>query len=130
MRLSPALIVIAFVFIGIACKKDNTNDEAALYGDWIKGTNYGDTLQFMKKNNRNIMRMNMSFNPLLQAYTESEYRLKNGKLEIKRFAPMSEEFYPIDSFAWTEAGREFKIQGIQLYMFLASTGVHFTFRKI
>lgn len=76
------------------------------------------------------MRKAESFNAGLSVYSEKEYMFRDGKLSIKMFAPALQDFYPIDSFTWTQAGREFKIQGIQLYMFMSSTLTYFTYRKI
>ncbi|MEP7372206.1 MAG: hypothetical protein ABI675_02385 [Chitinophagaceae bacterium] len=130
MRLSVAFIAVGFAFIFIGCKKENTSSAPALYGTWIKGNQYGDTLQFMRKNNQDILRTNNSFNPLMQAYREQEYRFRQGKLEVKLFSPTSQEFYPVDSFTWTQAGSEFKIQGAQLFFFMSSINTYYTYRKI
>lgn len=128
IRMVLALIVSLSLFTG--CKKDAAQSDTALTGTWIKGNQAGDTLQFLKKNGKNILRRNESFNADLPAYIEKEYRFSNGKLDVKLFSPFSDDFYPIDSFQWTEAGREFTIQGIQLYLFMAATNVFFTYRKL
>lgn len=121
-------IVIAFLFAG--CSKDYTGPESVLYGTWVKGPDFGDTLQFMRKDNRDIVQYSMSFNSGIPAHTEKEYRYRNRILSIKLYSPYIEDFYPISSFAWTQQGREFKIQGIQLFSFMASTQTYFTYRKI
>lgn len=123
-RLTVALI--AFVFLFTHCDKDNNGDDT-LYGTWIKGTAYGDTLQFIRKNNKDIMRMNMSFNPMLLAYTDREYRYVNGKLEIVLF-PTPREFFPVESFTWIEKGREFKVQGLELFPFMSASNVFFNYK--
>lgn len=128
IRMVIALII--FVSIVAGCKKDGAQSGADLYGTWIKGNQSGDTLQFLQKNGKDILRRNESFNPGMPAYSEKEYRFRNGKLAIKLTSPFSEDFYPIDSFRWTRAGKEFSVQGIQLYMFMASTNVYFTYRKL
>lgn len=128
IRMVLALIVSVSLFA--SCKKEGTHSESDLYGTWIKGNQAGDTLQFLKRNGKNILRQNDSFNAAMPAYTEKEYRFSNGKLGVKLFSPFSEDFYPIDSFQWTRAGKEFTVQGIQLYMFMASTNVYFTYRKL
>lgn len=130
MRITPALIVIALAFMVVSCSKDDTASESALYGTWVKGTQAGDTLRFMRKNNKYIMLQNESFNAGMPVYTEKDYRFRNGRLSIKLFSPSSREFYPIDSFSWTQVGEEFTIQGIQLFMFMSSTQTYFTYRKI
>ncbi|MEI9912283.1 MAG: hypothetical protein WDO71_23080 [Bacteroidota bacterium] len=76
------------------------------------------------------MLQNESFNAGMPHYTEKEYRFRNGQLSIKLYAPISQEFYPIDSFSWTQVGEEFTIQGIQLFMFMSSTMTYFTYRKL
>jgi hypothetical protein len=126
----PALTVIVFVFIFAGCSKEDTQSEPALYGTWIKGSQAGDTLRFMRKNNMNIMLQNESFNAGMPVYTEKEYRFRNGKLSIKLYSPVSQDYYPIDSFTWTQAGSEFTIQGIQLFMFMSSTMTWFTYLKL
>ena len=128
IRSFAALIVFVCVFA--ACKKDGAQSESALYGTWIKGSQAGDTIQFLLKNGKHILRQNDSFNPAMPAYTEKEYKYQNGKLSLQLFAPFSEEFYPIDSFRWTNLGREFTLQGIQLYSFMSSTLTYFTYRKL
>jgi hypothetical protein len=122
--------LIVLVSLLAACKKDVTQSESALYGTWVKGNQPGDTLQFLEKNRKHILRQNDSFNPAMPAYTEKEYKYQNGKLSIQLFAPFSEEFNPIDSFRWISFGREFTLQGIQLYIFMSSTQTYFTYRKL
>jgi hypothetical protein len=122
------LISLALFFAG--CRKNNSEGESILYGTWVKGSNFGDTLWFMRKNNQDILRQAESFNAGLVVYSEKEYRFRNGKLEIKLFYPPSQDYYPIDSFTWIQAGSEFKIQGIQLYIFMSSAMTYFNFRKL
>ena len=129
IRISAALILAGFLLLFAGCKK-HSQSETILMGTWIKGTNAGDTLQFIRKNNKNILRYNPSFNPSLPGISEKEYIYLNGKLSIKLFSPFSEDFYPIDSFTWKRVGVEFEIQGIQLFSILSSTQVHFIYRKI
>jgi hypothetical protein len=124
------ITLIVLVSILAACDKDGAPSEAALYGTWVKGNQTGDTLQFLRKNGKDIMRQNESFNAGLPAYTEKEYQYQNGKLSLQLFAPSSNEFYPVDSFRWTSFGREFTLQGIQLFIFMSSTQTYFTYRKL
>ena len=121
-------IVLALVFLQ-GCKKDQTLEEPDLYGTWIKGSNHGDTLWFMKKNGQHIIRMPQSFNPLMPIYDEREYRLSNGELSIKSFAPTTQEYFPITSFTWTDPRKEFSIQNSQLFMFMSSI-ITYKYRKI
>ena len=124
------LIVLASFFLIAGCKKDKASgDEAELYGTWTKGTNYGDTLWFMNKNGRNILRMAETFNIAMPVYAEKEYRFRNGRLEIKLYSPTSQEYFPMSSFTWTDRRREFTITNSQLYVFLSSI-ITYTYRKI
>ena len=125
-----ALIVIAGALIFVSCKKNYTQPGTALSGTWIKGAGAGDTLQFIRKDNKDILRYNASFSAPVQAYKEVEYRYEDGKLGVKLYSPTIDDFYPIDSFNWKHMGSEFEIRGIELFNFLASTQVYFTYRKI
>ena len=122
-------IVVLLVSLSFACTKDGDGEEHELYGAWAKGSNFGDTLWFMKKNGQYIIRAPQSFNPLLPTYSEKEYRLIDGVLSIKSFAPTSPEYYPITSFNWTDPCKEFTIQNSQLFIFMSSI-ITYTYRKI
>jgi len=122
-------VIIILVVFSFACKKDISGNESDLYGAWVKGSNLGDTLWFMKKDGKYIMRQPESFNPLMPAYSEKEYRFKDGKLNIKSFAPTSQEYFPVDSFNWIQAGKEFNIQNSQLFIFMSSI-VTYKYRKL
>jgi hypothetical protein len=124
-----ASIVIILASWFFAFKKDVAGKESDLYGTWVKGSNFGDTLWFMKKNGQNIVRMSESFNPLIPNYSEKEYRLKEEVLNIKSFAPSSQEYFPIESFKWTDPGKEFTIQNSQLFIFMSSI-ITYKYRKI
>jgi len=130
MKLKAAgFIVLASALLFAGCKKDKASaDEIALYGTWIKGNNYGDTLWFMNKNGKNILRMAETFNIAMLVYAEKEYRFRKGMLEIKQYST-SDEYFPITSFTWTDRGREFTITNSQLYIFLSSI-ITYTYRKI
>ena len=122
-------IVLIVVLLSFRCKKDKTIDEPDLYGTWVKGSNHGDTLWFMKKNGQHIVRIPESFNPLVPVYAEKEYRFQNGELSIKSFGPASQEYYPITSFRWTDQGKEFTIQNSQLFIFMSSI-IPYKYKKI
>lgn len=64
MRTVAGISLIAFAFLAIKCTKDagTSGSESELYGTWARGPDFGDTLQFIRKNNRNIMRKAESFN--------------------------------------------------------------------
>ena len=124
---SSLIIVIAFAFIFVSCKKEYTQSD--LSGTWVKGSNAGDTLQFLRKNNKDILCYNISFNATMPAFKEAEYKYEGGKLSVKLYSPTLQDFYPINSFTWKHAGSEFEIRGIELFSILASTDVYFTYRK-
>ena len=126
--LTFGFIVLTLAFLQ-GCKKDQTIDEPDLYGTWIKGSNHGDTLWFMKKNGQHIIRIPESFNPLIPIYSEKEYRLTNGELNIKSYAPTSQEYFPISRFNWIDPRKEFSIQNSQLFMFMSSI-ITYRYRKI
>jgi len=130
MKIAAVLIVLSFTIPFAGCKKELAGTESDLYGTWIKGKQAGDTLQFLRKNNQNIMRMNESFNAGMPVYTEKEYSLRNGVLKIKSFAPVSQEYHTITSFTWTQPGNEFTIPGFRLFMFMSSTTTSFTYHKL
>ena len=132
MRFSVAGFIIIFltgVFISFACKKQITGTESDLYGTWVKGSNLGDTLWFMKKNGKNIVRIPESFNPLMPMYSEKEYKLENGSLSIKIFAPASQDYSSINSFTWIDTGKEFSFQSVELFLFMSSI-VTLKYKKI
>ena len=124
-----AILVLVLASLFFACKKNIAGDESDLYGTWVKGSNFGDTLWFMKKNGQNIMRVSETFNPLIPNYSEKEYQFSGGMLNIKSFAPSSQEYFPIDSFKWTDPGKEFTIQNSQLFIFMSSI-ITYKYRKI
>ena len=124
-----AILILFLASLFFACKKDTSGEESNLYGTWVKGSNFGDTLWFMKKNGQNIMRVSETFNPLIPNYSEKEYQFSGGMLNIKSFAPSSQEYFPIDSFKWTDPGKEFTIQNSQLFIFMSSI-ITYRYRKI
>jgi hypothetical protein len=130
LRITSVFTVIGFALIIAGCNKDNTGTESDLYGTWVKGSNFGDTLQFMKKNGKHIFRFNMSMNSAMPAYEEKEYRYRHGELSIKLYTPYSTEYRPISSFTWVQQGSEFKIQAVQLFSFLSSTLTYYSYRKL
>ena len=129
MRSRVAVLIAFILAFSLGCKKDQAAGESGLYGTWVKGSNHGDTLWFMKRNGQHIMRMPESFNPLMPIYSENEYHFRNGVLSIKLYAPISQEYFPITSFTWTDRGKEFTILNIQLYSFMSSM-VTYKYRKI
>ena len=126
------LIFFLLIITGIAlsqCNKNNHSDnESFLYGTWVKGNNTGDTLTFVKKNGKNVLLYNMSFNPGFSAPTETEYSYRNGKLAIRFLG--SGDFRDVDNFNWKELGKEFELEGTDLFPFMALYTVTFTYRKI
>jgi hypothetical protein len=122
-------IISILGFLSFACKKNGGSDEAALYGTWVKGPDTGDTLWFMQKSGKFIVRVPESFNPSMPKYSEKEYRFKDGVLNIKLFMPASDEYFPMTSFTWTDPGKEFTIQNSQLFIFLSSM-ITYKYKKI
>ena len=129
MRSAVIGSIVLILAISWGCKKEQNTEEARLYGTWVKGSNLGDTLWFMKKNGENIMRIAESFNPLMPTYAEKEYKFKDGVLNIQSFAPSSREYFPMTSFKWTDSGQEFTIQNSQLFIFLSSI-ITYKYKKI
>ena len=128
------LVLLWVTITGMAlshCKKNYiSNNESILYGTWIKGTNTGDTLLFTNINGKNVLSYNMSFNPGLYVPTEIEYSYKEGKLNLKNYMSSSSGSFAINSFSWNQAGKEFELNGSELYPFMAATMLKFTYRKI
>ena len=122
-------IIITFVILSLACKKDIDGVESDLYGTWVKGSNIGDTLWFMKTNGKYIMRIPESFNPLMPRYSEKEYQFKDGKLKIKSFAPTSREYFTINSFTWIRPKEEFTVTNSELFIMLSSI-VTYKYQKL
>lgn len=122
-------IILVLTSLSFACKKNIAGDQSDLYGTWVKGSNFGDTLWFMKKNGQFIIRVPESFNPLLPTYSEKEYRLNGEVLRIKSFAPATQEYFKIESFKWTDPGREFTITNSELFIFMSSI-VTYKYKKI
>jgi hypothetical protein len=123
------MLFVLIVAISPGCKKEMRSNESDLYGAWAKGANHGDTLWFMKKDGKHIMRIAESFNPSLPIYKEKEYSFNRGILSIRTFSPVSQDYFPITSFAWTDPGKEFTILNVQLYLFMSSI-VTYKYRKI
>jgi hypothetical protein len=131
-RFLPAILTIFAFTLAASCDKDSdsTDEESILHGTWVKGNNAGDTLVFYSRLGRHYLKSNQSFNPNMYAPVEREYGFRNGQLYLKYVWAGGSEKWPIDSFTWKVPGREFEIQGIQLYMFMSSTLAKFTFRKV
>ena len=123
------VVSIVFALLAAACSKKEDDNETVLYGVWINSKAPGDTLQFMLKNNKNILRYNQSFNPALPQYAEIEYRYKNSKLSAAVFGPAA-SLRDISSFNWIEQNKKFDVLGYQLYLFMASSATHFTYIKV
>jgi hypothetical protein len=123
------LMIMLVMFIVLSCRKDNAS-VTDLTGTWVKGTSAGDTLVFLNINGKHILRYNVSFNEAMPAYTETEYRFRNGKLELKGFMTTQNDYNTIESFTWKQEGEEFEVLGYQLYPFMSSTLTRFTFKKL
>ena len=128
LRLFTCLSIAAALLV-IACSKNSDGNESVLYGRWSKGTNVADTLEFMNKGGKNILRFNGSFNPAVPATTEVEYSYKKGRLSVAVFGP-GEAPREIESFTWKQQNKQFDILGFQLYIIMSSSTTHFTYTKI
>jgi len=114
-----------------ACNKDNgSTGESIFTGTWVKGSNTGDTLRFFNRNGKNLLAYNQSFNAAIFAPAEIEYRFKNNRLGLKNYLAQSNNFFTSQSFEWVRTGSEFKLNGTELYPFMASSLVMFTYHKI
>jgi hypothetical protein len=126
---SRLLLFTAFASVLVSCKKE-IRDEKLLQGIWAKGTSAGDTLVFMKANDRNILRYNLSFNPAYPFYQDVEYKYESGRLSLMLYAPADQNFYTLHSFSWRQIGEVFEIRGSELFQILATTTVVFTYHKL
>jgi len=127
--------LLAYLIAGAAlfcsCNKENiVMNETTFHGTWVKGANTGDTLRFFQRNGQNLMTYNLSFNTAVYAPAEVEYIYRNGKPGFKNYLASQGDVFIIESFEWIWPGREFKLQGSELFSFMSSTLVHFTYRKI
>jgi hypothetical protein len=123
------IVLITALLLG-SCRKNNTADnEAVLYGAWVNTSHPGDTLHFINKNNKNILRYNVSLNAVHPAYEESEYSYADGKLSVAVFGAGT-ILHSINSFTWKQPGQRFEVQGIQLFMIMSSSSTYFTYRKV
>jgi hypothetical protein len=113
-----------------SCKKDKHSDEQELYGTWVNRNAPGDTLVFMKKNNRNILSMSNTFNPTMTVRNEVEYTFADQKLVVNTSIVSSAPRQEISSFNWIEKNKTFEINGFQLYLFMSSTLTKFVYVKI
>lgn len=129
-RIFPFAMLFAVAAWACSCNKTTTTNENILYGIWIKGPYAGDTLRFFQKGNKNIMAYNLSFNAALPAPTEREYTFSNDKLSIRTYVSAPEPYLAIKSFVWKQFGKEFEIQGNELFPFMSSILPYFSYRKI
>ena len=129
VRLS--IIACIACLLALACTKSKTdnNPEAALYGVWVNGNVPNDTLWFMNKGGKNILRYNNSFNTATPTYTEVEYFFKNGELSFELGGPSGISKL-IDSFTWKQENKQFDILIYQLYAFISSSTTHGLYTKI
>jgi hypothetical protein len=124
------IAMIGFALLLTACTKSkNDNNEAALYGTWVNNNAPNDTLWFMNKGGKNILRYNNSFNTGAPMYSEAEYFFKNGELSFALGGP-SGITRLIDSFTWKQENKEFDILIYQLYLFISSSSTHGSYTKI
>ena len=121
-------VLLAVTFIAIACsKKNNSSNEADLYGSWAKGANVGDTLIFKNENGRNLLQFNATLNPATPVYTKVEYNYSNNKLFVNLGGNTQTQ---LSSFVWKQPNQQFDILGFQLFLFMSSSSTHFTYTKV
>jgi len=127
------LSIIACIawLLALACTKSKTDDtpEAALYGVWLNGNVPNDTLWFMNKGGKNILRYNNSFNTAAPVYAEVEYFFNNDELSFMLGGPSGISKL-IDSFTWKQENKQFDILSYQLYAFISSSTTHGLYTKI
>ena len=122
------MITLALLLAACTKSKDGSN-EAALYGAWVNSNAPMDTLWFMNKGGKNILRYNNSFNVAVPSYTEVEYFFKNGELSFALGGP-SGITKLVDSFTWKHENKQFDILIYQLYAFISSSTTHGLYTKI
>jgi hypothetical protein len=123
-----AICIIAPAIILFSCKKENNNDISLFYGSWK--TSYGDTIEFSKSGNKNMLSYDFSMNPALPTTTNHEYTYQSNKLGVKNGRSGSNNFYFFQSFRWLQTSQQFEVQGIDWFPFISSTQTYFTFTKI
>ena len=123
-------IIVAAFAIGLlttCSKKESKNsEEYLLYGKWEMGPHNGDTIEFLNKGGRNILRFYDSVF-ITGIYAEREYRYVNGALSIRMY-PI-EDFTPISSFTWQQQGNKFSVLSSDFYPLL-SLSVTLVYTKI
>ena len=129
VRLSIIACIACLLALACTKSKTGTNPEAALYGIWVNSNAPMDTLWFMNKGGKNILRYNNSFNVAAPAYTESVYFFKTDKLSFALGGP-SGIVKLIDSFTWKQENKQFDILIYQLYAFISSSTTHGLYTKI
>lgn len=137
-RKTPAVKLyplFAFCLLAIvsfsSCRKDKkSSTEEELYGTWVNQNAPGDTIIFLNKNNKNIVSVNLSFNPTLAVRKEMEYTFKDSRLDINTSPVSSAPLQQISSFTWIEKGKRFEIKGFQLYLFMSSSVTKFVYLKV
>jgi hypothetical protein len=113
------IAVFSLVVLNACSKKESRNpEEYVLYGKWEIGPNDGDTIEFLNKSGRNILRY-YDAHFITGIYMEREYRYVNGALSIRMYP--SENFTPIGSFTLRQQNREFSVMANELYPLLSST---------
>jgi len=128
-RATTAILLLASIVFLVSCDKDQDGDNPSVfYGAWK--TSYGDTIVFLQQDNKNIVRYNASMNPSMPMHHAHEYNYNNGKFYINRTPADASGLQELTSFQWLDRGRSFQLQGMQWFMFLASTQTQFTFTKI
>lgn len=99
------------------------------YGSWK--TSYGDTIEFFRQDDRNVLRYDYSMNPSNPTKIDQEYFYHDDKLGLKRvWAGTSGTLYTFQSFRWIQKGQVFEVRGVEWFNFISSTQTVFNFTKI
>lgn len=126
------LLLIGFVVLAFSyCGKNSSSDDALLYGKWATEGSPYDTMYFFKRAGRSLVYYRFSFNPSMATYTESEYRFRDGKLDIGYTNQSGgTSFFTYSTFKWVQVGKKFELNGNQRFPILSSIQPNYIYTKI
>jgi hypothetical protein len=114
------------VLIACSKKEGKEREEAMLYGKWEMGPGDGDTIEFLNRNGRNILRF-YDARFISGIYAERAYQYTSGALSIQMYP--SQAFTPVTSFTWQRGSGKFSVMSNELYPLL-SQSVILVYNKI
>jgi hypothetical protein len=123
------ILLIAFIALSYACKKDGISNVTRFYGNWVNTNDPGDTLEFKNKIGKNILSYKLTQGTTAQK-TEVEYKFSDGTLLIRSLTLTGSDFYPLSGFKWVKVGQEFEWNGNSRYPYLSSIQPAYTYRKL